>query len=281
MSACRSASDAYFNPKLDETLSERLPKMNFKHQQTIADVARKCAAMGFVASYDGNISLRADEGIYITATRTLKAEASPDDVCLMDWNGKLLEGKRPPSTESLMHLYLYKARSDVKGIVHAHPPATTAFAVARKALDLAVFPEVILDIGPVPLAQYATPSTDEVPRSLAPFAEWANAILLANHGVVVLGGDVYEALFRTEKLEHAAKTLVYAQTLGGVVPLTRGEVDYLYETHKEFERRGEFAEFQASATCKCEIEKLVCRTCEEKSELDFVRGVAERVLKRL
>ncbi len=255
--------------------------MNHKHQETVAEVAGKCAQFGFVASYDGNVSLRAEEGIYITATRTLKASATPDDVCLISLDGKLLEGKRPASTESMMHLYLYQARPDVKGIVHTHPPATTAFAVARKALDLAVFPEVILDIGPVPLADYATPSTDEVPRSLAPFVQWANAMLLANHGVVVLGGDVYEALYRTEKLEHAAKTLIYAQMLGGIVPLTKHEVDYLYETHKEFERRGMFADFQEKETCKCETEKLVCKTCNEKSDLDFIKQTAEKVLKRL
>jgi L-fuculose-phosphate aldolase len=180
-----------------------------------------------------------------------------------------------------MHLYVYTQRSDVQGIVHTHPPATTAFAVARKALDLAVFPEVILDIGPVPLAEYATPSTDEVPRSLAPFIAWANAILLANHGVVVMGNDIHEALYRTEKLEHAAQTLIYAQTLGGIVPLTKREVDYLYETHQDFERRGIFADFQENGNCKCETEKLVCKTCDEKSEQDFVRSVAEKILKRL
>ncbi len=255
--------------------------MNHNHQETVAKVARQCAALGFVASYDGNVSMRTEEGIYITATRTLKVAATPDDVCLIDLEGKLLEGKRPPSTESLMHLYIYQSRRDVQGIVHTHPTATTAFAVVRKALDLAVFPEVILDIGPVPLAQYATPSTDEVPRSLAPFISWANAILLANHGVVVLGNDIFEALYRTEKLEHAAKTLVYAETLGGIVPLTKQEVDYLYETHKEFERRGAFADFQEKELCKCETEKLVCKTCDEKSDLDFVKQVAEKILKRL
>ncbi len=255
--------------------------MNHKHQETVADVARQCARFGFVASYDGNVSLRAEEGIYITATRTLKANASPDDVCLISLDGKLIEGTRPPSTESLMHRYIYTQRSDVQGIVHTHPPATTAFAVARKALDLAVFPEVILDIGPVPLADYATPSTDEVPHSLAPFITWANAILLANHGVVVMGNDIHEALYRTEKLEHAAQTLIYAHTLGGVVPLTKREVDYLYETHQDFERRGMFADFQEKEQCKCETEKLVCKTCDEKSEQDVIKSVAEKILKRL
>lgn len=255
--------------------------MNHKHQEMVAEVARQCAKLGFVAAYDGNVSLRAEEGIYITATRTLKANATPDDVCLINLEGKLIEGKRSPSTESLMHLYIYQSRRDVQGIVHTHPTATTAFAVARKALDLAVFPEVILDIGPVPLAEYATPSTDKVPRSLAPFVGWANAILLANHGVVALGNDIHEALYRTEKLEHAAKTLIYAQMLGGIMPLTKREVDYLYETHKEFERRGAFADFQEKETNNCQTEKLVCKTCDEKSNIDSIKQVAEKVLKRL
>lgn len=255
--------------------------MNHKHQETVAQIARQCAKFGFVAGYDGNVSLRAQEGIYITATRTLKADATPDDVCLIDLEGKLINGKRSPSTESLMHCYIYQSRPDVQGIVHTHPTATTAFAVARKALDLAVFPEVILDVGPVPLANYATPSTDEVPRSLAPFVSWANAILLSNHGVVVLGNDIYEALYRTEKLEHAAKTLIYAQMIGGVVPLTRSEVDYLYETHKDFQRRGMFADFQEKEVCKCETEKLVCKTCDEKADIDFTKQIAEKILKRL
>jgi L-fuculose-phosphate aldolase len=255
--------------------------MNYKHQQTLAEVAQKCATFGFVASYDGNVSMRTEEGIYITATRTLKANASPEDICLIDLNGKMIEGTRSPSTESLMHLYIYNQRRDVQGIVHTHPPATTAFAVARKALDLAVFPEVILDIGPVPLAEYATPSTDEVPRSLEAFITWANAILLANHGVVVMGGSVEEAFYRTEKLEHAAQTLIYAQTLGGIVPLTKREVDYLYETHQDFERRGMFADFQEKELCQCQIEKFVCKTCEEKSEQDFIKSTAEKILKRL
>ncbi len=255
--------------------------MNRLHQETVADIARQCARLGFVASYDGNVSLRAEDGIYITATRTLKANALPEDICLISLDGTLIEGKRPPSTESLMHLYIYNQRRDVQGIVHAHPPATTAFAVARKALDLAVFPEVILDLGPVPLADYATPSTDEVPRSLEPFIAWANAILLANHGVVVLGSNIHEALYRTEKLEHAAKTLIYAQILGGIVPLTKREVDYLYETHQNFERRGMFADFQEKETPKCEPAKLTCKTCDEKTEQDFIKSVAEKILKRL
>ncbi|MBC8042975.1 MAG: class II aldolase/adducin family protein, partial [Rhizobacter sp.] len=189
--------------------------MNQKSQEQIVRFARKMAAFGFVASYDGNVSLRADDGIYITATRTLKSDAALRDVCLIDHDGNFLEGERKPSTESEMHLFLYRSRPDVSGIVHAHPPYATAFAAARKPLDSPIFPEVILDIGPVPLAEYATPSTAEVAASLAPFVKTSNAMLLANHGAVVMGADIDEAFYRIEKLEHAAKTLVIAEALGG------------------------------------------------------------------
>lgn len=214
--------------------------MDVSLQKTIVEVAHEIAALGFVAGYDGNVSLRAAEGIYITASRTLKRRASLDDVSLLSLDGKWLDGKRAPSTESQMHLYIYRERPDVGGIAHTHAVCATAFAAARCALDLAAFPEVILDIGAVPLAQYATPSTSEVAASLAPFIKTANAVLLANHGVVALGEDIWQALYRTEKLEHAAKTLLLAQSLGGAKPLTRAQLERLFETHPEFAPRGEF-----------------------------------------
>ncbi len=215
-------------------------EMDSSLQRTIVEVAHEVAALGFVAGYDGNVSLRASEGIYITASRTLKRRALLDDVSLLSLDGKWLEGKRAPSTEAHMHLYIYHERPDVGGIVHTHPVATTAFAAARRALDLAVFPEVILDIGAVPLAQYATPGTAEVAASLAPFIKAAHAILLSNHGLVALGEDIWQALYRTEKLEHAAKTLLMAELLGGAKALTRTELERLFETHPHFKPCGEF-----------------------------------------
>lgn len=229
------------------------------------------AQYGFVASYDGNVSLRGEDGIYITATRTLKAEAGIDDVCLLAPDGKFLEGSRKPSTESEMHLFIYRERPDVKGIVHAHPPYSTAFAAARKPLDMPVFPEVVLDIGAVPLAEYATPATAEVARSLTPFVKSANAILLANHGVVCVAENIDEAFYRMEKLELAARTIAIAQTLGGAVPLTASQLDYLYETHQDFQRRDGFTK----------ASMMDCDSCDEKHRLDFIRQTALRVLRQL
>jgi L-fuculose-phosphate aldolase len=238
-----------------------------------------------VASYDGNLSLRSEEGIYITATRTLKAEAKVEDICLLDLDGNLLEGKRMPSSETMMHLYIYREREDVKGVAHSHPPYSTAFAAARQSMDVAIFPEVILDIGPVPLAEYATPSTEDVPNSLGPHVKWANGILLANHGLVTMGGSVAEAFYRTEKLEHAARTLIAAQLLGGPVPLRKCEVNYLYETHQAFKRRGQLLDCESVDHPSCrtvdDSEYLAYGSCDDTCRKKMIDKTVKAVLKRL
>ena len=259
--------------------------MNIALQEEVARFTRKAAEHGFVASFDGNLSLRSSDGIYITATRTLKSDASASDICLIDLDGNLLEGERKPSSETLMHLLIYRERPDVMGVVHTHAPYATAFASARQPLDAAIFPEVILDIGPVPLAEYATPSTEDVPNSLKSAIAWANGVLLANHGLVCMGGSLAEAFFRTEKLEHAAKTLIAAQTLGGAVPLKRCEVDYLYETHQAFKRRGVLLDCESLDHPSCRTsddrEKLVCDPNDNNCREELISKTAQAVLKRL
>lgn len=259
--------------------------MNIALQEEVVRFTRKAAEFGYVASFDGNLSLRGEDGIYITATRTLKAEAKIEDICLIDLDGKVLEGTRSPSSETLMHLYIYRHRPDIKGIVHSHAPYSTAFAAARKSMDIAIFPEVILDIGPVPLAEYATPSTEDVPNSLAPHVKWANGILLANHGLVTTGSSLAEAFYRSEKLEHAARTLIASYVLGGPVPLRRCEVDYLYETHQAFKRRGLLLDCESIDHPSCRTiddrDRLVCGSSDEKCKEELISKTVKSVLKRL
>jgi L-fuculose-phosphate aldolase len=112
-------------------------------------------------------------------------------------------------------------------VVHAHPLYATGFAAARIPLTAPVFPEVIVALGGVPLAQYATPSTEEVPASMAPYVERTEAILLSNHGVVTYGPDVLTAYFTMEKVEHTAHVTFVARSLGGEVALTPAEIEKL------------------------------------------------------
>ncbi|MDX2128134.1 MAG: class II aldolase/adducin family protein [Chloroherpetonaceae bacterium] len=250
-------------------------------QESLSHFSRLCAEKNFVAAYDGNLSIRSAEGIYITSTRTLKSNATAQDICLVSPDGRFIEGLRPASTETAMHLLIYAMRPDVNAIVHAHPPATTAFAVARLSLEAALFPEVILDIGPVPLAAYATPSTEEVPNSLKPFVGSANAILLANHGLVTYAENLQDAFYRMDKLEHAAKTVLYAKIIGGSVPLSKKEIDYLYETHPVYRKEGKLLDCETAIEQSSSFDSdCACKNTSYLNPLEC-QLIAQEVRKKL
>lgn len=185
-------------------------------------------ARGYVTATDGNLSARLPNGnILVTAASLNKGQVGEGDLVEVTATGSAVTLSRKASSELSMHLFVYEHRPDVNAVVHAHPPHATGFATARVPLPDALLPEVILGLGSIPLAEYATPSTDEVPASLAPFVEKANAILLSNHGVVTFGATVEEAYFRMEKVEHAARILFVARMLGGEKSLTEEEITRL------------------------------------------------------
>ncbi len=197
----------------------------------MVDVCHRLSVQGFVAATDGNVSARTESGT-ILATRTAvnKGMVTPNDIVEIDPEGNLMPGAPSdarPSTEMAMHLYIYRERPDVHAVVHAHPVTATGFATARQPLDLCLFPEVIVGLGAIPLAEYATPSTGEVAASLAPFVHRAQAILLSNHGAVTYGADLYDAYFKMEKVEHAARIAFIARMLGGERPLSPEQVEKL------------------------------------------------------
>lgn len=174
-----------------------------------------------VTATDGNVSVRIATGSILTTRSGInKGMVTENDLVEVSINGEQIGGRGKPSTEVGMHLYIYKQRPDVKAVVHAHPIYATGFATARIPLDNCIFPEVIVGLGAIPLAEYATPSTQEVAVSLAPFVKNADAILLSNHGVVTYGSDLYEAYFKMEKVEHAAHITFVASMLGGARTLT-------------------------------------------------------------
>jgi L-fuculose-phosphate aldolase len=142
-------------------------------------------------------------------------------------DGKPLQGRGKISTEFKLHQYIYRQRKDINAVVHTHPKFATAFAAAGIALDKIVFPEIYIFFGKIPLAKYATPSTDEVPKSIARYVKDYDAILLANHGLVTFGKTLEEAYFKTEKVEHIAEISFYARLLGGEKQLTKAQVKKL------------------------------------------------------
>jgi len=191
----------------------------------IVEVGRRMYARGYTASNDGNISVRVGEDrLLMTPKSVCKGFMTPDMMCVTDLAGKKIQGDRDPSSEMLMHLEVYRQRPDVKAVVHAHPPTATGFAVAGIPLDRAVLAEVLTTLGSIPLAEYATPSTAELPEAVRKYIKAHDAMLLANHGALTVGGDLFAAYYKMETIEHFAKISLVARMLGGENLISREEV---------------------------------------------------------
>src|SRR5512139_566902 len=194
----------------------------------IVEAGRRLYARAYVASNDGNISARLDEHRVITTPKSVsKGFMTPDMMVVVDYEGKKVSGDRDASTELPMHLEVYRNRSDVRAVVHAHPPLATGFAVAGIPLTRAVLAEVITTLGSVPIAEYATPSTAELPEAVRKYIKSHDGMLLANHGAVTCGDSVTSAYHKMETIEHFAKISLVARLLGREHLISRGEVERL------------------------------------------------------
>jgi L-fuculose-phosphate aldolase len=194
----------------------------------VVEVGRRMYARGYTASNDGNISVRLDaHRLLMTPKSVCKGFMTPDMMCITDLDGRKLQGDRDPSSEMLMHLEVYRQRADVRAVVHAHPPTATGFAVAGIPLDRAVLAEVLTTLGSVPIAAYATPSTRELPDAVRQYIKAHDGMLLANHGALTVGGDLFDAYYKMETIEHFARISLVARMLGRENVLSREEVTRL------------------------------------------------------
>ncbi len=192
-------------------------------RKSIVDVGRRLYARGLVASFDGNVSVRTDDGrVWTTPTGVPKGRLRPRDLVCTDLEGRVLRGRRAPSSEIRMHLRVYRENPEARAAVHAHPPSATAFAAAGLPLDRPVLTEMAAVLGTVPVAPYAAPGTEAVGDSVAPFCRTHRAVLLANHGALSWGASLEEAYGRMESLESYATVLLHLARLGGGRDLPEG-----------------------------------------------------------
>lgn len=201
----------------------------------ICVVGRWMYEQGFNVACDGNLSVRLDdERILTTPTCMNKGMLQPEDLVVTTLEGRKLSGDRPVSSEMGMHLLFYRMRPDVHAICHAHPPTATGFAVAGRALDQALLPEVIVGLGRIPLVRYATPGTPELSAALEPHVPHYDAMLLANHGAVTCGPDLLTAFYRMETIEHFAKITLAAEMAGNPRLLSGREVAKLMAARSRY-----------------------------------------------
>ena len=194
----------------------------------ICEVGRRVYARGYVASNDGNISVRLDDRHLLATPKSVsKGFMTPDMMVVTDMQGKKVAGHRDASTELKMHLAVYEMRPDVTAVVHAHPPLSTGFAVAGIPLNKSSLAEIIFSLGAVPIAEYATPSTQELPDAVKKYITAHDGLLLANHGALTCGQDLLNAYYKMETMEHFAQITLVARQLGRENLISRQEVDRL------------------------------------------------------
>jgi len=200
-------------------------KTEAQHRRDICLTGRWLYDRGYIVACEGNLSVRLDDGrILTTPTGMNKGMLAPEDLVITDLDGRHLVGDRRFSSELAMHLQIYRMRPDVNAICHAHPATATGFAVAGRALNQALLPEVIVGLGQVPLVAYATPGTPELGAAIEPYVPHYDALLLANHGAVTCGPDLLTAFFRMETIEHSAKITLAAEMAGDPRLLSSREV---------------------------------------------------------
>lgn len=206
------------------------PRGTYATKRDIVTVCRRLYERGLIAGPDGNVSVRvAPDRILVTPAGMSKVDVQVEDLVELALDGRQLRGATQASSEVQMHLRIYQRRPDVHAVVHAHPPTATGFSVAGESFAACVLPEVIFQVGWVPLVPYATPGTTALADAFEPFVAQHDAFLMANHGATTIGPTLTVAHQRMESLEHSARILLTARLLGRVNTLTPSQVEALVE----------------------------------------------------
>jgi len=202
----------------------------WKLKDLMCDIGRRIWLKGFCAGNEGNHSYRISENrILCTPTGISKGNLKPEDLCIVDMEGKQVAGSRKRTSEIRLHLAIYRLRPDVKAVIHSHPPHATAFAVAGVDLPTCIHPEAEIFLGPVKTAKYVTPGDNRLGESIAPFVKDSNTILLGNHGVVCYDPDLEQAYYKLEIVDAYARILLLAKQVGNVRPLAADEMKELLQ----------------------------------------------------
>jgi len=247
-------------------------------------VGRLVWERGFVAATDGNLSARmGGNRLLVTASGVSKGFLTDEDLVIIRLDGEPVSSYRGrhshPSTEIAMHLEVYRQRPDVNAVIHAHPPLATAFSIAGVSLARCVIPEVIVSMGAIPTAEYATPGTAEVPASIRDTIREYDAMILAHHGSLTVGETLWEAYLRLEKVEHTAQITLAAQQLGQVSTLSPQAVEKLAEKRREVLQRQGRDICEGCSICVLGDDFALPESTEDETEL--VQNIAQAVMRNL
>ena len=214
-------------------------EMEIKKQ--ICEIGRRIYNRNMVAANDGNISVKLNDNEFLcTPTGVSKGFMTPEFICKVDAKGNVIQANKgfKPSSEIKMHMRVYEKRPDVGAVVHAHPTFATSFAIAGIPLTQPIMPEAVISLGCVPIAEYGTPSTMEIPDNLEKYLPYFDAVLLENHGALTFSDNLLNAYHKMESVEFYARLLYISTQLGGPKELSEKQVQRLYEIRRQFGMKG-------------------------------------------
>ncbi len=199
--------------------------MTEKNKDEIAYFMRRLYSRGLTTTSGGNISLRENSGsIFITPSGLDKGRLTAETICEISADGKNLSSNQKPSIETSLHLLIYKRRGDIKAIIHAHPPWTTALSAAGKKINSNFTGESRFILGEITSVPYALMGSEDLALAVSEAAVTTDVLLMEKHGPVCLGISLEDAFNKIEVLEAAAKTSLVAELLGSANELTDEQI---------------------------------------------------------
>ncbi len=262
----------------------------YEIKKQICDIGKRIYDRRMVAANDGNISVKISDNEYLcTPTGVSKGFMTPEYICKIDGDGNVLQANKgfKPSSEIKMHLRVYKHRPDVQAVVHAHPIYATSFAIAGIPLTQPIMPEAVIALGCVPIAEYGTPSTTEIPDNVEKYLPYYDAVLLENHGALTFSNSLLAAYHKMESVEFYAELLFLSKQLGGPKEFSKEQIKKLYEVRRAFNMSGKHPadlcpnNKNGCVSChNCGIPD--CAVAEDTSaDADLVAQITKKVMEQL
>lgn len=203
-----------------------------KSKKEIIKYGKKLGKKNMTPATSGNISVRFEENVLISASGTCLADLSEDEIVLIDKDSNVIEGTRKASSEKNLHNAIYQLRPDINAIVHCHSPYVSAFAVCQIPLSKPIISENVFYFGEIPVADYALPGSQKLVDNTAHLFEKHDAVLLSNHGIVIGAKDLKNAYYLMETAETFAQIYLNSMLLGGAKELCKEDIDEIHELKK-------------------------------------------------
>ena len=260
----------------------------FEIKKQICDVGRRIYNRNMVAANDGNISVKLNDNEFLcTPTGVSKGFMTPEFICKVDAKGNVIQANPGfrPSSEIKMHMRVYKQRPDVKAVVHAHPLYATSFAIAGVPLTAPIMPEAVIALGCVPIADYGTPSTEEIPDAVEKYLPYFDAVLLESHGALTWSTDLMAAYMKMESVEFYAELLYKAKMLGGPKEFDKEQIAKLYEIRRKMGLPGKHPAdlCQNKTGINCHNCQGSCNAVQSTqcADADLVASITKQVMEQL